>query len=91
MDDNAPEPIKSVFELASGETSELWLWPSNVPSISCSWVSNARKGRVLIMGDAAHTFPPTGGQGVAMTVEDGDGLGYYSWTAIEVRHFRGSA
>lgn len=86
-----PEPIKSVFELASGETSELWLWPSNVPPISCSWVSNARKGRVLIMGDAAHTFPPTGGQGVAMTVEDGDGLGYYSWTAIEVRHCRGSA
>ena len=42
-------------------------------------------------GDAAHTFPPTGGQGVAMTVEDGDGLGYYSWTAIEVRHCRGSA
>ena len=30
---------------------------------------------MVLIGDAAHAFPPTGGQGAGMAVEDADGLG----------------
>jgi 3-(3-hydroxy-phenyl)propionate hydroxylase len=35
-----------------------------------------RTGRVLIVGDAAHTHPPTGGQGVGLGVQDAVNLGW---------------
>lgn len=35
-----------------------------------------RRGRVLIAGDAAHTHPPTGGQGVGLGVQDAVNLGW---------------
>lgn len=35
-----------------------------------------RVGRVLIAGDAAHTHPPTGGQGVGLGVQDAVNLGW---------------
>jgi 2-polyprenyl-6-methoxyphenol hydroxylase-like FAD-dependent oxidoreductase len=33
------------------------------------------KGRVIVMGDAAHAFSPQGGQGAAMSFEDAETLG----------------
>ena len=33
-------------------------------------------GRVIIVGDAAHAIPPTGGQGAAMAFEDCETLAY---------------
>lgn len=74
-DDNVPEPLNSAIALASGETNELFLWPFYRLSILSSWVSNAGKGRVVILGDAAHAFPPAGGQGAGMATEDAAGLG----------------
>jgi 2-polyprenyl-6-methoxyphenol hydroxylase-like FAD-dependent oxidoreductase len=38
-----------------------------VPELS-SWSSDS--GRIIVMGDAAHAMPPTGGQGAAMAFED---------------------
>ncbi len=35
-----------------------------------------RNGRVLIAGDAAHTHPPTGGQGIGLGVQDAVNLGW---------------
>ena len=35
-----------------------------------------RSGRVLLAGDAAHTHPPTGGQGIGLGVEDAVNLGW---------------
>jgi 3-(3-hydroxy-phenyl)propionate hydroxylase len=35
-----------------------------------------RRGRVLIAGDAAHTHPPTGGQGIGLGVQDAVNLGW---------------
>lgn len=50
------------------EESTLSLWPYfKVPALP-SWTSETR--RVLVIGDAAHAMPPTGGQGAAMAFED---------------------
>jgi len=35
-----------------------------------------RHGRVLLAGDAAHTHPPTGGQGIGLGVQDAVNLGW---------------
>src|SRR4051794_33865573 len=35
-----------------------------------------RNGRVLLAGDAAHTHPPTGGQGIGLGVQDAVNLGW---------------
>ena len=35
-----------------------------------------RSGRVLLAGDAAHTHPPTGGQGIGLGVQDAVNLGW---------------
>lgn len=38
--------------------------------------STYRRGRVLIAGDAAHTHPPTGGQGIGLGIQDAVNLGW---------------
>jgi 3-(3-hydroxy-phenyl)propionate hydroxylase len=42
-----------------------------------------RKGRVLLAGDAAHTHPPTGGQGIGLGAQDAVNLG---WKLAQVVH-----
>ncbi|ETI22075.1 hypothetical protein G647_06146 [Cladophialophora carrionii CBS 160.54] len=50
------------------DVETLTLWPYyKVPELS-SWSS--KSGRVIVIGDAAHAMPPTGGQGAAMAFED---------------------
>jgi 2-polyprenyl-6-methoxyphenol hydroxylase-like FAD-dependent oxidoreductase len=39
-----------------------------------SWRSPS--GRVILIGDAAHAIPPSGGQGGAMSFEDAESLAY---------------
>jgi 2-polyprenyl-6-methoxyphenol hydroxylase-like FAD-dependent oxidoreductase len=38
------------------------------------WVS--KSGRVILVGDAAHAIPPSGGQGAASAFEDAETLAY---------------
>jgi 3-(3-hydroxy-phenyl)propionate hydroxylase len=42
-----------------------------------------RKGRVLLAGDAAHTHPPVGGQGIGLGAQDAVNLG---WKLAQVVH-----
>ena len=48
-----------------------------------SWVS--QHDRVIIIGDAAHAIPPSGGQGAVMAFEDAETLAYALSKPVEGR------
>ncbi|OQU95922.1 FAD binding domain-containing protein [Cladophialophora immunda] len=49
-------------------------WPfAKVPDLE-HWVS--RSGKMILIGDAAHAIPPSGGQGAASAFEDAETLAY---------------
>ncbi|KEF52795.1 uncharacterized protein A1O9_11212 [Exophiala aquamarina CBS 119918] len=62
-----PEIVHLASEHVDKETLSLWPY-YRVPKLK-SWTSSS--GRVVVIGDAAHAMPPTGGQGAAMAFEDG--------------------
>jgi 2-polyprenyl-6-methoxyphenol hydroxylase-like FAD-dependent oxidoreductase len=64
-------------------TDTLTCWPFfSVPHLK-HWTSDA--GRVVIIGDAAHAIPPTGGQGAAMAFEDAETLAYTLRDILDVQ------
>ena len=70
-----PEPINSAIEYAAtNEQNPYFLWPSYVVSVTDGWISKGGKGSVVLIGDAAHWFPPHGVLGAGMALEDDDGL-----------------
>jgi 2-polyprenyl-6-methoxyphenol hydroxylase-like FAD-dependent oxidoreductase len=69
-----PDLAKSAIEFALEEDVNVFLWPFYVLSNVTNWVSEGGKGRTVLIGDAAHAFPPTGGNGANMAVEDAYGL-----------------
>lgn len=64
-----PEWIKAVFKLAP----EIGLWQLRDIDPLPTWT----KGRVILIGDAAHAMLPTQGQGASQTVEDAEALGAF--------------
>lgn len=64
--------VAQLVEKTPKEEITNWPWYS-VPHLD-SWFSSS--GRVIIIGDAAHAIPPTGGQGAAMALEDAETLSY---------------
>lgn len=61
-----PEVVKTAAREVDVEN--LTLWPFYKVPILDQWSSQS--GRVVLIGDAAHGIPPTGGQGAAMAFED---------------------
>ena len=61
-----PEIVHRASENVDKDTLSLWPY-YRVPKLN-SWTSES--GRVVVIGDAAHAMPPTGGQGAAMAFED---------------------
>ena len=85
----APIPLEGEVDLSAAGLSALVKERSGRDHIevqSVSWASafnmNARLadryrlGRVFLVGDAAHTHPPTGGQGLNTSVQDAYNLGW---------------
>jgi len=87
--DNAPKhPTKQQIQARiderapSGVHVEELLW-SNRFRIHHRQASQYRKGRVFLVGDAAHTFTPAGGQGMNAGIQDGIKLAEILRAAIE--------
>lgn len=65
-----PEIVKKVCREGKAET--LTVWPHfHAPALE-TWMTSS--SRVILMGDAAHAMPPTGGQGAAQAFEDAASL-----------------
>lgn len=61
-----PDIVRSALEDINPETISMWPFYL-VPRLD-QWAS--ARGRVIILGDAAHAIPPTAGQGVNQAFED---------------------
>ncbi|KAF4345868.1 salicylate hydroxylase [Fusarium beomiforme] len=67
-----PDIVRELGNKTPEDTLTSWPFFS-VPTLH-KWTSTT--GRVVIIGDAAHAIPPTGGQGAAMAFEDAETLAY---------------
>ena len=65
-DSEWPEVVQVAVEKV--EVNNLSLWPFFQVSTLSDWSMPSRN--VILIGDAAHGIPPTGGQGAAMAFED---------------------
>ncbi|KZL63740.1 kynurenine 3-monooxygenase [Colletotrichum tofieldiae] len=79
-EENWPDVVRSALEDIRDETMNVWPF-FMLPALE-RWASE--KGRVLVLGDAAHAIPPTTGQGASMALEDAATL------ALIVKRTRGS-
>jgi 2-polyprenyl-6-methoxyphenol hydroxylase-like FAD-dependent oxidoreductase len=77
-----PEIVKTACREVDVEN--LSLWPYYTVPVLKDWKS--KSGRVILIGDAAHGIPPTGGQGAAMAFEDAGTLANVLATSHQQDH-----
>lgn len=65
-----PEVVQTACR--DSKTESLTIWPFFHAPVLESWTTSS--SRVILIGDAAHAMPPTGGQGAAQAFEDAASL-----------------
>lgn len=87
-EDHPPEPPAELLEAMLNERG-----PTSTRIVRTDWISvyrtrvcladRYRHGRAFLAGDAAHVFPPFGGQGMNLGIQDAVNLG---WRLARVEH-----
>lgn len=69
MQNSATWPDRVNDALSKVDKNDIYIWPFHALPDLDSWTSLPHR-RTIILGDAAHSVPPTAGQGGGMAIED---------------------
>ncbi|NRQ40871.1 FAD-binding protein, partial [Nonomuraea sp. NN258] len=82
-DDFTEDRCVELVRVATGEPDlDVRILDKNTFAMAHVVADRYRAGRVFLAGDAAHTMPPTGGQGGSTAIQDGCDIAWRLWLVI---------
>ena len=76
QDSFTPERCRQLVEDAIGAEADFEIRETGFWQMTCQVADRYRDGRIFLVGDAAHRFPPTGGMGMNTGVADAFNLAW---------------
>jgi 2-polyprenyl-6-methoxyphenol hydroxylase-like FAD-dependent oxidoreductase len=84
LEDYTPEVVRGLVCKVIGDADAVFtIRTVNEWNMTAQVAANYRKGPFILVGDAAHRFPPTGGLGINTGIQDAHNL---AWKLIAVAH-----